>query len=138
MDRFFDYLTADQLTEQEPIAKVSWGSQGAPNVVDSETASFDAANPDCCDSAREQSTTTALNDDDLSYAFDSDEALATCKPESNDDEAARTIKRSKIHLVKARDLIVDGYRPEALRAVTDAYKHLHRYHCAMKEAGRED
>jgi len=142
MNRFFTQLTADELNQVEDppglkIAKASWGSQGAPNVADSETGSFDAFNVDCS-TEREQSTSTALNDEDFSEDFDDDTALKSCAPAADDDEATRAIKLSKNHLVQAHALIRYGDRPAARRAVNRAYRHLDRYHRAMKAAGQED
>jgi hypothetical protein len=124
----------------EPVAKVAWGGRETSSVSDDDHGDFDAANPNCA-TEREQNTTTALNDEDFSADFDdidSTEALKTCGPESDDDEATRTIKRSKIHLVKARAHILNGDRAEAFKAVNTAYGHLDRYHRAMKAAGQED
>jgi len=122
----------------EPVTK-AWGGRDTNDVSHGDPGDFDASNPNCS-TERKQDTTTALNDEDLSADeddIDSEKALASCAPEAGDDEDTRTIKRSKVHLVKARAHILNGDRAEAFKAVNAAYSHLDRYHRAMKAAARE-
>ena len=146
MNRFFDSLTPDQLTDVEDppgfgkVTKVAWGGRETSSVSDDDHGDFDAANPPCTSSDRDMDVNSALNDKDLSADeddIDSEKALASCASEAGDDEDTRTIKRSKVHLVKARAHIINGDRAEALKAVNTAYGHLDRYHKAMKAAARE-
>jgi hypothetical protein len=99
MNRFFDSLTPDQLTDVEDppgfekVAKASWGGQSSDAAVaDSPSGSFDSFDPDCTSSDHDMDVNSALNDEDFSDDVGHQEILDAAERADSPEQKALGIR----------------------------------------------
>jgi hypothetical protein len=137
MDRFFDSLTADQLTDVEDppgfgkVAKVAWGGRERSSVSNKDHRDFDAHNPPCTSSDDERDTNSELDEDFSDDEMDSPRDTAGRKLRKAIDGAAVSgaeHQRLGAALMCARTAFSrsdhEGVR-QSLKAATSSYCQIH-------------